>query len=80
MTGKEKSTMYILITSVIVNFFLNFILIPLFGLNGAAYATASSTVLWNLLAVVLIYKYHGFLTYPIINPAKIKYYFNIFFS
>jgi O-antigen/teichoic acid export membrane protein len=80
MTGKEKSTMYILITSVIVNFFLNFILIPLFGFNGAAYATASSTVLWNLLAVVLIYKYHGFLTYPIINPAKIKYYFNIFFS
>lgn len=72
MTGREKTTMYILIISVSINFVLNYTFIPVWGINGAAWATASSTVLWNLLAVVMIYRYYGFLTYPLINPREIK--------
>ncbi len=72
MTGREKITMYILIISVSINFILNYSLIPVLGINGAAWATAISTVLWNVLAVIMIYKYNGFLTYPLINPREIK--------
>jgi Na+-driven multidrug efflux pump len=77
MTGKEKTTMYVLVFSAVVNFFLNFFMIPAFGINGAAYATAISTVLWNLLAVIMIYRYTGVLTYPILKPAQIKYYLRL---
>ena len=74
MTGKEKTTMYVLIISLVINFILNFLLIPLLGMNGAAWATAISTVLWNLLAVIMIYRYNGFLTYPLLAPRQIRQY------
>ncbi len=65
MTGKEKTGRNILLAGTIVNIALNYFLIPLKGIDGAAIATATSTVLWNTLAVFYIYKYHRFLTYPI---------------
>lgn len=77
MIGKEKITMYILIISAVINFILNFMMIPVFGINGAAYATASSTVLWNVLAVVMIYRYTGIVTYPLMKPSQIKYYIRL---
>lgn len=65
MTHKEKVGRNILLIGVCVNFILNIILIPRYGINGAAIATASSSILWNLLAIVYIYRQYGFLTFPV---------------
>ncbi len=65
MSGSEKIAQNILLFSAALNLLLNYLLIPLYGIMGAAIATASVTVLWNILAVVFIYKKLGFLTYPV---------------
>lgn len=79
MTGKEKSVLYLLIISVFINLILNYLLIPVLGINGAAYATSFSTILLNLLAVIKIYRYTGFLTYPIFPIGQIKHYIKLLF-
>lgn len=45
--------------SAILNIVLNAILIPLWGLEGAAVATASSMMVWNLLLAVQVYRRLG---------------------
>ena len=47
MTGHEKQALYILFLTVAANIVLNALMIPLWGITGAAMATALSTVLWN---------------------------------
>jgi len=64
MTGKEKTTKNILIITSVFNFVMNYILIPRYGIEGAAVATALSTVLWNALSIIYIYKYYRFTTFP----------------
>ncbi len=49
MTGHERDTVRGVAVAAIVNVILNFILIPLFGMYGAAVATALSFVVWNLI-------------------------------
>ena len=73
MTGKENVAKNILITTALLNLTLNYILVPRYGINGAAIATTISTILWNLLAEISIYRYLKFLTYPIISVRKAKY-------
>ena len=80
MTGKEKAVLYLLIISVVINLLLNYYLIPVLGINGAAFATSFSTILLNLLAVISIYRYTGFLTYPIFPLGQIKYYIRLLFD
>ncbi|MEA3504850.1 MAG: polysaccharide biosynthesis C-terminal domain-containing protein, partial [Bacteroidota bacterium] len=80
MTGKEKVTMYILLVSIVINFILNYTLIPMYGLNGAAIATVVSTVLWNVLSAICIYKYHKFFAYPILSYRDLVHYINIVFE
>lgn len=65
MTGREKAGRNILLVTVVVNLILNYILIPKYGIMGAAYATMISTVIWNVISVIFIYKSFGFLTLPI---------------
>ncbi|PUE63761.1 oligosaccharide flippase family protein [Arcobacter caeni] len=62
---KTKLTAMITISTAILNTILNYTLIPVFGLSGAAYATLMSAIIGFLLYAVLAYKY-----YPI--PYKIK--------
>ncbi|NLJ07233.1 MAG: flippase [Sphingobacteriales bacterium] len=64
MTGREKAGRNILFAGTIINIALNLILIPVMGISGAAVATACSTVLWNILAVVYIKRHFGFYTFP----------------
>lgn len=66
MAGYEKKAYNILLFSAILNIILNFILIPAYGISGAAIATAATTILWNLAAVVVIYKKFNFTPYPFI--------------
>ncbi|MBT3301012.1 MAG: flippase [Bacteroidetes bacterium] len=65
MTNHEKTGQNIILFGAIINVILNALLIPKYGLTGGAIATLSSTVIWNVLGVYYIHKYHGFLTYPI---------------
>lgn len=60
MTGFEKEFGLILLVGVILNIILNIVLIPKFGIIGAAFATALSTTCWNLIASIFIYKNYGF--------------------
>lgn len=72
MTDGEKTARNIILISTMVNIMLNYILIPVIGINGAAISTAFSTILWNLIAVIVIYRYFGFLTYPLMPLHKMK--------
>lgn len=52
MTGHERETAVGLAVGAVGNVVLNAALIPPFGLEGAAVATASSILVWNLILVV----------------------------
>jgi O-antigen/teichoic acid export membrane protein len=49
MTGHERDTLRGVAVAALANLVLNFLLIPPFGLVGAAVATACTFVIWNLL-------------------------------
>ena len=56
MTGKEKVYQNILLIALVFNIMLNLFLIPKFGIEGAAIASAFSFLFWNLFSVLYIYK------------------------
>jgi O-antigen/teichoic acid export membrane protein len=56
MTGYERDVALGMGMSAALNVILNAILIPHWGLEGAATATASSRIIWNLVLVVWVYK------------------------
>lgn len=56
MTGKQNVFQKILLSALILNIVLNWVLIPIYGINGAAFATSFSMIFWNLITVVYIYK------------------------
>ena len=56
MTGKQKKLNNILISGLILNVILNLVLIPIYGIEGAATATLISMVFWNSLVVAVIYR------------------------
>ena len=49
MTGHERDSARIMAFGAVLNLVLNIVLIKLFGTPGAAYATAITTVLWNVI-------------------------------
>lgn len=56
MTGKQLVLQKILIIAFFTNLILNWFLIPMYGIEGAAMATSFSMILWNVTTVVYIYK------------------------
>ena len=56
MTGHERDTAIGIGASAMLNVILNAILIPKFGIEGAASATAISTIVWNSLLLVFVQK------------------------
>jgi O-antigen/teichoic acid export membrane protein len=56
MTGRQNIFQAVLLVAVIINFFLNMKLIPLYGMNGAAISYAASMIFWNLTIAVIVYK------------------------
>ena len=56
MTKKQKVFQFILISALLINIVLNYILIPRYGMNGAAIATSTCMILWNLTAVIYVYQ------------------------
>jgi len=56
MTGRQNVLQKILLLAFVLNLILNWVLIPLYGINGAAFATSFSMILWKVITVVYIYK------------------------
>jgi O-antigen/teichoic acid export membrane protein len=62
MTGKQNILQLTALISVVLNVTLNFMLIPMYGIGGAAISTAIAGILWNLLCVFYIFNKMGFTT------------------
>ena len=60
MTGHQKILNRILFLGGIINVILNIILIPKFGISGAAFASMVSMILWNIIASFYIRSKFGF--------------------
>ena len=56
MTGRQNIFQVILIFAVVLNFILNQTLIPIYGMNGAAFSYVISMFFWNLITSIIIYK------------------------
>lgn len=56
MTGRQHIFQIILVTAVCINFTLNRLLIPNYGMIGAAFAFVSSSFFWNFTSAVVIYR------------------------
>ncbi len=73
--GKPKYNLANTIVSAVVNVALNWTLIPICGLAGAAFATAFSYMLWNVLSLVEVYyltKIHPYTktyVHPVVSVA-----------
>jgi O-antigen/teichoic acid export membrane protein len=57
--GKSKFIMYATLSTATLNIILNFILIPIFGIVGAAIASASSLFLINIVKLLKLYSLSG---------------------
>lgn len=60
MTGHEKDTAKAAFMAMMINIILNYILIPLYGMNGAAVATGVSILVWNGLLAYWTLKKTGY--------------------
>lgn len=56
MTGRQHIFQIILIVAVLINFTLNRVLIPEYGMTGAATAFVISSIFWNSITAAVIYK------------------------
>lgn len=56
MTGRQAIFQRTLVIAVVINFILNRFLIPEYGMKGAAIAFSLSTLFWNIVAAIIIYK------------------------
>lgn len=65
MTGHQNQTAIATGISALLNIILNAILIPQWGLNGAAIATTTSIVLINIIKVIMMQKTLGFSIYSL---------------
>ncbi|MFB6258252.1 MAG: flippase [Flavobacteriales bacterium] len=72
MTGREKVGQYILMGAVVANIGLNLALIPTWGIEGAALASAISVAGWNIYGGIYIWRHYRILTFfqPFFSPKK----------
>lgn len=60
MTDRQKIAQKIVIFAAIINAILNYLLIPVYGINGAALSTMASVFFWNIAMLISIKKELGF--------------------
>jgi O-antigen/teichoic acid export membrane protein len=70
MTGHERDTTRIIMIGATMNVALNFALTPVLGMIGAAIATATGLVVWNLLMWRQAYKRTGIETSPFFRRRR----------
>lgn len=56
MTKYQKEASMILAVTVLINVMMNYLFIPRFGITGAAIATGTATVLWNMAMLIAVNK------------------------
>jgi len=66
MTGNERFVSFVILISCIINIVLGYALIPKYGINGSAVASAISIIFWNLTMVSFVKIKYKFLF--IYNP------------
>ena len=59
MTGRQRIFQYIVLVALGLNFILNYLLVPLYGMVGGAIAFVVSTVFWNLGTAFFVYYKDG---------------------
>ena len=70
MTGKQKIYLNIILIATIINIILNLVLVPVYGINGAALSTMVSMAFAHLLMVIFVYKIFGFTTIYFLPGGK----------
>ncbi len=65
MTGKQNVSRNILLFTAFINIALNWYLIPIYGIKGAAIATAISISCCTILGVIFVKKHLNFYAFPI---------------
>ncbi len=60
MTGKQAPLNVVMLIASILNVVLNYFLIPIYGIEGAAIATAISLTFNRIAPVILVRRYYGF--------------------
>ena len=63
MSGFERKAFHAGVLGTLVNLLLNLFLIPIYGMTGAAIATAFSFIVWNGLQAYYVKKYIGIKSY-----------------
>ncbi|MFT5251329.1 MAG: O-antigen/teichoic acid export membrane protein [Flavobacteriales bacterium] len=56
MTGRQHIFQVILVLTVLINFALNRVLIPEYGMTGAAISFVGSSFFWNFISAVIVYR------------------------
>lgn len=62
MVGEQKVLRNIILIALMFNIVFNYFLIPIYGINGAAFATMISMIFWNLSSVLYIYRKYKILS------------------
>lgn len=62
MTDQQSVYQNVIIIAFFINVILNFVLIPQYGINGAAIASSIAMIFWNVTLVVIIKRKLGFWT------------------
>jgi O-antigen/teichoic acid export membrane protein len=70
MTGNQTVALRIVIVAALLNVFLNFYLVPTYGMKGAAIATATGVVFWNVASIVMVKRKVGVLA--LMNPLELR--------
>ncbi len=63
MTDHQKLFQHVIFVAAIINIIMNYFLIPVYGINGAAFASIASMVFWNAALVAFIKRKLGFYTF-----------------
>lgn len=71
MTGYQRQYNRIIMVAATVATGLNFMLVPVWGIEGAAVASSTSKIIWNLASVVLVYKHLGIFSIYIPGISRI---------
>lgn len=70
MTGHERETLKGVGIAAVTNLLLNALLIPHWGILGAGVASALSTLLWNVLLVIWIWRHLGLHPTVLATPSR----------
>ncbi|MCB0383234.1 MAG: oligosaccharide flippase family protein [Psychroserpens sp.] len=62
MTNNQNTYQFVIIIAFIINLILNILLIPTYGINGAALSSAIAMIFWNVTLVIIIKQKLGFWT------------------